>query len=66
MIGKRPDQQDTISIIRGFRNDSNGYYFGIFDGHAGKKKKNKNLLRQKNKIKIYLDKNKKKLLKFTS
>jgi protein phosphatase 1L len=35
MTGRRTDQQDTISVIRGFAGDANKGYFGVFDGHGG-------------------------------
>jgi serine/threonine protein phosphatase PrpC len=35
MTGKRPDQQDTIAVIRGFGGDDQQFYFGVFDGHGG-------------------------------
>lgn len=35
MTGGRPDQQDTIAVIRDFRGDPHCSYFGVFDGHGG-------------------------------
>ncbi len=35
MTGGRPDQQDTIAVIREFRGDPHCCYFGVFDGHGG-------------------------------
>jgi hypothetical protein len=35
MTGKRPDQQDTIAVIRRFAGDPKRCFFGVFDGHGG-------------------------------
>ncbi len=35
MTGKRPDQQDTIAVIRRFAGGPDRCFFGVFDGHGG-------------------------------
>lgn len=35
MTGKRPDQQDTVAIIKNFGGDPSRAYFAVFDGHGG-------------------------------
>jgi serine/threonine protein phosphatase PrpC len=37
MRGRRPDQQDTFTIVPNFRDISNFHYVGLFDGHSGQK-----------------------------
>jgi Leucine-rich repeat (LRR) protein/serine/threonine protein phosphatase PrpC len=33
--GRRPEQQDTLSVVLNFRELSSEHYVGLFDGHAG-------------------------------
>jgi len=35
MKGRRPDQQDAITVVRNFRGRPNESFFGLYDGHGG-------------------------------
>ena len=37
MRGRRPDQQDTVTIIPNFRDATTTHYVGLFDGHSGQR-----------------------------
>lgn len=37
MVGRRPTMEDAVSIQLFFRNREDEAYFGLFDGHGGRK-----------------------------